>query len=82
MQRSTQPLSLVPLALSISTILDKCSPLSATSNPLPPQSSLSHFRYGKLAVKFAKNTNKIETKIYTLGRLIRQEKQQVISSIL
>jgi hypothetical protein len=62
------------------------SPPSSTSallcqqllTPPPPQSSLSHLRYGKLAVKFAKNTNKIETKIYTLGRLIRQEKQQVI----
>lgn len=33
-------------------------------------------KYGKLAVKFAENTNKIETKIRALGRLIRQEKQQ------
>jgi hypothetical protein len=45
--------------------------------PPPPILIALPRRYGALAMKFAKKTGKLETKIRALGRLIRREKQQV-----
>jgi hypothetical protein len=52
---------------------------SASGARIPPVSShaLAILRFGALAVKFAKKTNKIEGNIHALGRLIRREKRQV-----